>query len=58
VQPYLEALNTSFLRLNRTIKKQMSENKTPAEEIAKIACEIGELIPGFNDSLGGESRGG
>lgn len=55
---YLDALNTSCFLLNKTIKKQTSEKRIPAEDRAKMACEIGELISGFRGTLGGESRGG
>lgn len=55
---YLEALNTSCLRLNKTMKKHNKENRIPAEERAKMACEIGEDKSGFKGTLGGESRGG
>lgn len=36
----------------------MTENKIPALDSTRTACDIGELISGFNATLGGESRGG
>lgn len=54
----LEALNTSCLRLNNTIKKQTNAKSIPADDKANIAWEIGEVISGFKGILGGESKGG
>lgn len=55
---YLEALNTSCLRLNKTVKKQNKAKRIPADDNAKIAWEIGEVMSGFKATLGGESKGG